>query len=125
MCWDAAQSSAFHAHEGSRCFVKVLSGQLREQQVPYPKQPDNMSQQPKVHTCDDRVLSADEVTYIDDSIGLHKVTNMSKTKPAITLHVYMPAYKKCRIFDTGNNAEILTSKSIEVTFNSVEGQVIS
>ncbi len=34
-----------------------------------------------------------------DSIGLHRMENMSHTEPAVSLHVYIPAFQKCRTFD--------------------------
>lgn len=122
MCWAASQSSVFHAHEGSRCFVKVLAGQLREQQVLCP---DGMNESKTMRISCDKVLNANDVTYIDDQIGLHKVSNLSTTQPAITLHIYMPAYKKCRIFDTDSNLALSKSKSIEVNFNSIHGEPIN
>lgn len=124
MCWSAGQSSAFHGHEGSRCFVKVLSGQLLEQQVPFPNLCGDEKETTGLQDSQvDKLLNFNDVTYIDDSIGLHKVTNKSANQPAVTLHVYMPAYRKCRIFETnGSGIEISNSQSIDVVFNSVYGK---
>lgn len=114
MCWAPGQQSAFHGHEGSKCFVKVLQGDLIEQQVPYPNQTTPSS------PISLKTLSENDVTYIDDSIGLHKVTNKSLNSPAITLHIYLPAYTKARIFDA---REICLDKSqaIDVTYYSKSG----
>lgn len=94
MCWSEEQSSLFHGHEGSRCFVKVLEGALKEQQVKYP----TGSSIPETVAIRERLLRKDDVVYIDDSIGIHKVRNESPNKRAVSLHIYMPSYKKTRIF---------------------------
>lgn len=111
MCWAPRQESAFHAHEGSKCFVKVLQGDLIEQQVPYPCGEISSVE------INQRSLSINDVTYIDDSIGLHKVTNKSSSLPAITLHIYLPAYTKARIFDS-QDIRLDKSKSLDVTYYS-------
>lgn len=125
MCWAPGQSSAFHGHEGSKCFVKILSGELIEQQVPYPTQLlDGDCFEPS-----ERLLKRDDVAYIDDSIGLHKVANRSADEPAVTLHIYMPAYTKCRVFqgeiseknDKKLSVSLNQSRSVDVTFYSKIG----
>lgn len=71
-----------------------------------------------------RLLERNQVHYIDDYIGLHKVTNKSPTEPAITLHVYMPAYTKCRVFqaDEARQLSLQASKQLEVTFFATSAQ---
>lgn len=123
MCWAAGQASAIHGHEGSRCFVKVLAGQLLETQLAYP-QPSEVGalELGAVGAPSKRWLSCDDVTYIDDSIGLHQVANRSASEPAITLHVYLPAYTKCRVFESpspeSGGISLERSKTIDVTFNT-------
>lgn len=136
MCWAPNQKSAFHAHEGSQCFVKVLQGRLLEQQLPFPS---SSSEPTKVPTNGEELeatckhLDTNQVTYIDDSIGLHKVTNESETEPAVTLHVYLPPYTKCRVFKLmgreHNNKQLELnfdwSDILDVTFHSIDGKVTS
>ena len=56
-----------------------------------------------------------------DSIGLHRVENSSHTKPAISLHVYVPPFDECQTFD-----EKTSKKRIcKVTFFSVDGNKIN
>lgn len=122
MCWSPGQSSAFHAHEGSRCFVKVLSGQLTEQQVAYPSESGETIIS---NNNNKRSLIKNDVTYIDDLIGAHRMVNEHDAEPAITLHVYLPPYKKCRIFEPlepfdkdQNSLSMKQSKSVDVDFFS-------
>lgn len=118
MCWAPRQESAFHSHEGSKCFVKVLQGSLIEQQVPYPSGKTSSDE------VRQRSLSINDVTYIDDSIGLHKVANKSSSLPAITLHIYLPAYTKARIFDPRDIC-LDKSKTLDVTYYSKSGTPVS
>lgn len=127
MCWAPGQSSTFHGHESSKCFVKVLSGELLEQQVPYPTE-EVVDRGCLFEPCE-KLLKRDDVTYIDDSIGLHKVINRSTEEPAVTLHIYVPAYTRCRVFETRdveeNNNKICVSleqsQALDVTFYSKTG----
>lgn len=36
--------------------------------------------------------SENQVTYISDKIGLHKIENVSDTEPAVSLHLYTPPH---------------------------------
>ncbi|ETV79233.1 hypothetical protein H257_07300 [Aphanomyces astaci] len=38
------------------------------------------------------------VSYMDDSLGLHKVGNPSEDVDAITLHLYAPPFDQCRLW---------------------------
>jgi cysteine dioxygenase len=108
MCWAPKQASAVHAHEGSRCFVKVLQGQLTERRLAHPKflKTDSKPELPLANSTSKSVMSLNDVCYIDDQIGCHQVTNESLDEPAVTLHVYVPAYKKCRVFHVAQTASV-------------------
>lgn len=117
MCWSTLQASMFHGHEKSNCFVKLLSGMLIEQQVPYP-----VTGRQEYVAMRERVMKRDDVSYIDDSIGLHKMINRSNTNVCVSLHVYMPAYKSSRVFiESDYNDAIFTDNSslVEVEFDNM------
>lgn len=110
MCWGPGQSSALHGHEGSKCFVKVLAGHLAEQRVDYPSEECLLD-------YTEETLNPNDVSYIDESDGVHKVINKSSTKPAITLHIYLPPYKKCRIFKENSlTISVKNSELLDVQF---------
>lgn len=44
------------------------------------------------HIVQETVYNRDEVTYISDDIGLHKISNDSDTEPAVSLHLYTPPH---------------------------------
>lgn len=40
----------------------------------------------------------DQVSYMHDKIGLHRMSNKSSTSPAISLHLYSPPFAQCKTF---------------------------
>lgn len=52
-----------------------------------------------------------------DSIGLHRVENVSHTEPAVSLHLYSPPFDSCHAFDqrTGHK------NKVTMTFHSKFG----
>ncbi|KAJ3116769.1 Cysteine dioxygenase [Phlyctochytrium bullatum] len=100
LCWPQEQSSAIHDHAGSHCLMKVLGGEILETQYYWPHEvvdagsPSSAPMKEKKAT----VHSVNRVAYIHDKIGLHRVSNPSPTRPAISLHLYCPPYDTCRTF---------------------------
>ena len=39
----------------------------------------------------------DDVTYMSDELGLHRVENTSHSNPAVSLHLYSPPFKSCQV----------------------------
>jgi len=104
LCWGPSMASCVHDHADAHCFVKMLQGQLVETLFDWPATPvlENGSSDADHKPMVERGRTAfeqDEVTYINDSIGLHRMENVSHTEPAVSLHVYIPAFQKCRTFD--------------------------
>ncbi|XP_040566703.1 cysteine dioxygenase type 1 isoform X2 [Lepeophtheirus salmonis] len=104
LCWPEGQQSSIHDHANSHCFLKVLDGTLSE--ILY-ESPGNLSDKP-IHV--DIVESGrqdckkNQVTYINDKIGLHRMGNPSHSDSSVTLHLYSPPFQSCGVFDerTGN-----------------------
>jgi cysteine dioxygenase len=91
--WDKNSGSKIHNHPNSNCLMKCLDGELTETQY---VQPSNDQPMQVLATNE---LNAGDVTYIHDTIGLHRVHNPSSVKPAMTLHLYIPPYAKCNVYD--------------------------
>ncbi|ETV79234.1 hypothetical protein H257_07301 [Aphanomyces astaci] len=49
------------------------------------------------------------VSYMDDSLGLHKVGNPSEDVDAITLHLYAPPFDQCRLWHDPQDATNATT----------------
>lgn len=94
LCWSEGQVSSIHSHANSHCFLKVMEGTLTESLYDWPTEDDeklNKKRRLNVHE--------DDVAYINDSIGLHRIENASNTELACSLHLYSPPYDECYSFD--------------------------
>ena len=66
-------------------------------------------------------LRINDVCYINDSMGLHRVENPSHSDPAVSLHLYCPPFNTCSVFNqrTGKRSKC------SVTFWSKRGKRIN
>ncbi|CAJ0578181.1 unnamed protein product, partial [Mesorhabditis spiculigera] len=116
LCWPCETKSPIHDHTGSHCFVKVLDGELTETRY---KWPENEGAPPFETEVFHETI--DNVCYMNDKLGLHRMANPSDVKGAVTLHLYIPPYGTCNNFDekTGNR------RKCQVTFFSKYGDLVS
>jgi len=115
LCWGEGMGSSIHDHANAHCFVKVLDGQLKETRYEWPQEEGDRMAVKQVTTYD-----TNGVNYMSDALGLHRMENPSHTDVAITLHVYIPAFDECSVFDerTGHKTKC------KVTFWSKYGQKV-
>lgn len=93
LCWEKGQMSPIHDHAGSNCWVKVLDGNLEE--TVYQVTEDGNG----VHSPNASVYHPEQVTYISDSLGVHRMGNATTSDVAVSLHIYSPPYHECYLFD--------------------------
>jgi len=119
LCWAESQGSSIHNHTNSHCFMKCIQGKLIETKYAWPTDDENENHEEPMHMISRTELKEGEVTYINDSIGLHRVENPSHTDTAITLHLYVPPYDHCNVYDerTGHANEAF------ITFYSIGGKL--
>lgn len=96
LCWGEGHGSSIHDHADSHCFLKLLQGQLKETQFNIPDV--NQKNREMVKKWE-KVFHENQCTYINDSIGLHRVENVSHTETAVSLHLYSPPFDSCHCFD--------------------------
>jgi len=89
LCWSPNQASAAHDHAGSSCWVKLLDGELAEERF---DKKDVLG--PKLGP----LKALPPVSYMDDSLGVHRIVNTSPTRPAVSLHVYAPPFEACHVY---------------------------
>jgi len=116
LCWGEGHGSAVHDHADAHCFMKILDGSLSEVRFDWPKEEDN--EETGLRELSRTMLRTNEVCYINDSLGLHRVENTSHTEPAVSLHLYCPPFSSCSMFDqrTGHRT------NCQVTFWSKYGE---
>ena len=121
--------SPIHDHANSHCFMKILSGSLKETLFHWPEEGQCGSMTQRGSTT----YNTDAVTYINgvcvcthcpahctdscpptDSIGLHCIENPSHTDTAVSLHIYCPPITCCKCFDQRTGK----AKSCQVCFTT-------
>jgi cysteine dioxygenase len=92
LVWNPGRGSLIHDHANAHCIVKVLKGSIRETLYNWPGHPDEELKVKRV-----RDYGVDQVSYMSDKIGLHRMENIDPTNVAVSLHLYTPPYAaKCK-----------------------------
>ncbi|KAI7892107.1 RmlC-like cupin domain-containing protein [Mucor mucedo] len=118
LAWSKGQQSPIHDHSGSHCVMKILDGELQETQYHWPSSADTDSvetvgditdasasssstthQGKPLAVSNNTVYHPNQVTYVHDNIGLHRISNPSQHTGAVSLHLYTPPYKMCKTFE--------------------------
>ncbi|XP_076267128.1 cysteine dioxygenase type 1 [Rhynchophorus ferrugineus] len=113
LCWGEGHGASIHDHANSHCFMKILQGSLEEVRYAWPKENEQ-----EVKEIGRKRLNLNDVCYINDSLGLHRVENVSSYDTAISLHLYCPPYDKCHVFNQKTGKKSIVS----VTFYSMFGK---
>lgn len=96
LCWGESQGSSIHSHSNAHCFMKILDGSLTETLYSWPEKGTKKKPMQQLASND---YNENEVAYICDEKGLHRVENKSHTDTACSLHLYSPPFDSCQCFD--------------------------
>lgn len=88
--------------------MKVLAGQLHETVYHTPENKPGESKPLAVKSA--TTLGMNEVTYIADDIGLHRVHNPSSNQLAVSLHREYLLLSPCLLPDTNNTSSVYPTK---------------
>jgi len=120
LVWSPGRRSRIHDHSGSHCVMKILKGSLQETLYGWP---DDEKIQHGEHdppiVKKEATYSENEVAYIQDDIGLHRITNASPNECAVSLHLYTPAFGTCHVFDEKTGEATTAAQNI---FYSIQGK---
>ena len=97
LCWEPGQGSAIHGHDKQECWVKVIEGEFEECVYTYNNQTREME------LIDEKQITSNEVTYVEQHGHFHKLTNTCK-EPAVSLHLYMKPITKCQVYNKNNKS---------------------
>ncbi|KAL0281663.1 UNVERIFIED_CONTAM: hypothetical protein PYX00_002582 [Menopon gallinae] len=116
LCWGEGHGSAIHDHADAHCFMKMLQGTLNETRFAWPE--EEKEERRSLQEIGKSQIETDDVCYINDSLGLHRVENPSHINPAVSLHLYCPPFDNCSVFNqqTGQRTKSM------VTFYSKFGE---
>lgn len=120
LCWGEGHGSAIHDHADAHCVMKMLQGELCETMYAWPKskKEEDSSETQVLRVIGQNTFGLNDVTYINDNIGLHRVENPSTVNPAVSLHLYSPPFSTCSVF----NKETGQRSPCKVTFWSKYGE---
>ncbi|CUG86630.1 cysteine dioxygenase, putative [Bodo saltans] len=116
LCWNKKQASPIHDHAGSSCWVKCLHGCLTETLYDGHIGPDgctaSLTELGKNHA------HANEVCYINDSIGLHRMENENADDVCVTLHIYSPPYQFCNAYNMDGTKRMVSMLAANAPYSS-------
>lgn len=115
LCWTPSCGSPIHDHPSNGCWVRVYQGVLKETRYSI----DTLTN--RLIRGEEMCAKKDDVLYIDDSMGLHKVENPSGDEMAVSLHLYSPPYSQCRVWLCENQADKPLKPT--VTYHSAYGEI--
>jgi Predicted metal-dependent enzyme of the double-stranded beta helix superfamily len=106
LVWTPGKGSPIHDHGNAHCLMKILKGNLTETRYEFP---DVETEKP-MRVISERVHKENEVAYMADELGVHRVWNAGPDF-AVSLHLYTPpnvAKGGCHIFnpDTGKRFHV-------------------
>lgn len=97
LCWSPSKESKIHNHPSQSCFIKTLRGCIREVVYVPDKETDNLV---PVRT---RFYNEGQVSWMSDSIGLHKIGNPCPESGSVTLHLYTPPFSECKVWNSSRD----------------------
>ncbi|KAH8422705.1 putative cysteine dioxygenase Cdo1 [Aspergillus melleus] len=123
LVWSPGKGSLIHDHADAHCVMKILKGSVQETLYSWPDQnkiKHGETSPPQIKKV--TTYNENEVTYMSDKLGLHKISNPDPHNFAVSLHLYTPPNAATRGFSIFN-AE--TGKAIHIKqshFYSVRGR---
>ncbi|KAL4896649.1 RmlC-like cupin domain-containing protein [Aspergillus ambiguus] len=91
LVWSPGRGSAIHDHANAHCIMKILKGSLRETLYDWPDQDKvkhGQASPPRI--TKETTYGENQVTYMSDKLGLHKISNPDHNNFAVSLHLYTP-----------------------------------
>lgn len=102
LVWSPKKASPIHDHANAHCIMKVLKGSLVETRYSWPTTALNQEEQRPLQSISEKKYEENQVTYMSDKLGLHRISNPNPEEYAVSLHLYTPpnaAVYGCNVFD--------------------------
>ncbi|KAJ5748370.1 uncharacterized protein N7511_010066 [Penicillium nucicola] len=91
LVWSPGKGSSIHDHANAHCVMKILKGKLQEDLYSWPDQAkieEGQTSPPQL--TKQTTIGENQVTYMSDKLGLHRISNPDPQEFAISLHLYTP-----------------------------------
>ena len=90
LCWGAGRESKIHDHPCQGCFVRTISGSIAESIY-------TVNANKEIVFSRSNTYPAGLTSFMNDTIGLHKIGNPDPTQGAVSMHLYVPPYETCKV----------------------------
>jgi hypothetical protein len=74
------------SHANAHCIMKILRGSLTETRYAWPTVHLNQSTEHPLQITSETTYKSNEVTYMSDKLGLHRISNPDPEEHAVSLH---------------------------------------
>lgn len=91
LCWSPGRESKIHDHPCQGCFVRTVSGSIKEWIYTVNKESN------EIVYARDQVYGQGLTSFMSDEVGLHKIGNPDPAVGATSLHLYVPPFRTCRV----------------------------
>ncbi|PTU20555.1 hypothetical protein P175DRAFT_0457953 [Aspergillus ochraceoroseus IBT 24754] len=123
LVWSPGRGSAIHDHANAHCVMKVLKGTLQETLYTWPDQDKvqhGQASPPEITKV--TTYGENQVTYMSDKLGLHKIHNPDPNNVAVSLHLYTPPNAATYGFSVFDEKSGKASHIKQSHFYSVRGE---
>lgn len=111
LCWEEAQDTPIHCHNGEECWVYLVEGQLREQRF-------KTEGEELIKTADVK-MNEERLSYMNDELGYHSLHNVNNGR-SMTLHLYVAPIKACSVY----NEEKSRFEFKDLHYDSLKGKML-
>jgi len=115
LCWGPGKETKIHNHPCDGCFIKNISGCIKETRYSFDKAADEIKQ------CCSKYYCEGQVSFMSDDIGLHKISNPNPNVGAVTLHLYTPPFKECKVWSNEGKGQFSKPEKGVIGYYSVCG----
>ena len=103
VCWEPAQSSPVHNHQGQSCWMAVPIGRLAVQNYTLVRADEHGYCE--LRPADRVQMDPGHPSYVDPEEPIHAVLNLAEyAQRATSLHVYSRPYDRCMVYAPERNA---------------------
>ncbi|KAF1938574.1 cysteine dioxygenase type I [Clathrospora elynae] len=117
LVWTPGKGSPIHDHADAHCVMKILRGSLLETRF---KEPTTKEKRP-MEKIGETTYSENQVTYMADSLGVHRISNPHPTEYAVSLHLYTPPNAAKYGCNTFNEETSTSTRANQCSFYSEYG----
>jgi len=74
------------SHANAHCIMKILKGSLTETRYAWPTVDRNNAEDHPLQVLSNKTFEENQVTYMSDKLGLHRISNPDPQDYAVSLH---------------------------------------